>query len=34
MHGWTRVIAEVFAVEIPASGPEFDRLATIAAAAR
>ena len=34
MHGWTRVIAEVFAVEIPTNGPEFDRLATIAAAAR
>ncbi len=30
VHGWTRVIAEVFAVDIPASGPEFERLDRIA----
>ena len=30
IHGWTRVIAEVFAIDIPASGPEFERLSRIA----
>jgi shikimate 5-dehydrogenase len=30
IHGWTRVIAEVFAVEIPISGPKFDALSRIA----
>lgn len=30
IHGWTRVIAEVFDVEIPMSGPAFDRLGQIA----
>lgn len=30
IHGWTRVIAEVFDVDIPASGPAFDRLSQIA----
>jgi shikimate 5-dehydrogenase len=30
VHGWTRVIAEVFAVKIPTSGPEFNRLNRIA----
>jgi len=30
LHGWTRVVAEVFAVEIPASGPAFDRLSQLA----
>ncbi len=30
IHGWTRVIAEVFAITIPTSGPEFDRLNRIA----
>ncbi|TVR63979.1 MAG: shikimate dehydrogenase [Spirochaetaceae bacterium] len=34
IHGWTRVIAEVFAIEIPTAGPEFDRLSEIAARAR
>jgi len=34
LHGWTRVIAEVFAVDIPARGPAFDQLAADAAAAR
>lgn len=33
IHGWTRVISEVFAVDIPTHGPEFDRLADIARAA-
>ena len=33
LHGWTRVIAEVFDVEIPTSGPRFDRLSEIAIAA-
>lgn len=34
IHGWTRVIAEVFHVNIPTSGPEFDRLSRIAGATR
>lgn len=33
LHGWTRVIAEVFEVEIPTSGPRFDRLSETAIAA-
>ena len=34
LHGWTQVIAEVFDVTIPASGPRFDALSRIAARAR
>ena len=34
IHGWTRVIAEVFHIDIPTSGPEFDALSEIAAKAR
>jgi shikimate 5-dehydrogenase len=34
IHGWTRVIAEVFHIDIPTKGPGFDALSTIAAAAR
>lgn len=34
IHGWTRVIAEVFHVEIQTAGPVFDELARIAAATR
>ena len=34
IHGWTRVIAEVFDVDIPTSGPEFDALCDIAASER
>jgi shikimate 5-dehydrogenase len=34
LHGWTRVIAEVFHVDIPTRGPEFDRLSHIAAETR
>ncbi len=34
IHGWTRVIAEVFDVEIPTSGPVFDELSRIAADSR
>jgi shikimate 5-dehydrogenase len=34
IHGWTRVIAEVFHRDIPTSGPAFDELCRIAAAAR
>ena len=34
IHGWTRVIAEVFHVNIPTSGPAFDRLSQIAGATR
>lgn len=34
IHGWTRVIAEVFHVEIPVRGPVFDDLSRIAAAVR
>ncbi len=30
IHGWTRVIAEVFDIDIPAKGPEFERLSEIA----
>jgi shikimate 5-dehydrogenase len=31
IHGWTRVVAEVFHLDIPTSGPGFDRLSEIAA---
>ena len=34
LHGWTRVIAEVFHIDIPTSGPRFDELSRIAARAR
>ena len=34
IHGWTRVIAEVFDIDIPTSGPEFDKLCRIAASVR
>ena len=34
IHGWTRVIAEVFHIDIPTSGPRFDELARIAADTR
>lgn len=34
IHGWTRVIAEVFDIHIPTRGPTFDRISEIAAAAR
>lgn len=34
IHGWTRVIAEVFHVDIPVRGPVFDEICRIAAAAR
>jgi shikimate 5-dehydrogenase len=34
LHGWTRVIADVFAVEIPTRGPIFDELSKIAASTR
>jgi len=30
LHGWTRVIAEVFAMPIPTAGPEFDELSRLA----
>lgn len=30
IHGWTRVIAEVFAIDIPMEGPAFDALSRIA----
>jgi shikimate 5-dehydrogenase len=30
IHGWTQVIAEVFATDIPTSGPSFDRISDIA----
>jgi shikimate 5-dehydrogenase len=33
IHGWTRVIAEVFHLEIPVSGKRFDQLCQIAATA-
>jgi shikimate 5-dehydrogenase len=34
LHGWTQVIAEVFDVRIPTSGPRFEALGRIAAEAR
>ena len=34
IHGWTWVIAEVFHIDIPASGPRFDELSRIAAETR
>jgi shikimate 5-dehydrogenase len=33
LHGWTRVIAQVFELEIPTSGPVFDELSDIARSA-
>lgn len=30
LHGWTQVIAEVFAIDIPTSGPSFGRISDIA----
>jgi len=30
LHGWTQVIAEVFALDIPTSGPAFERISDIA----
>ena len=30
IHGWTQVIAEVFDIDIPPSGPEFGALSDIA----
>jgi shikimate 5-dehydrogenase len=33
IHGWTQVIAEVFHIDIPTSGPGFDALSRIAAEA-
>ena len=30
IHGWTRVIAQVFDIEIPDSGPSFELLSRIA----
>ena len=33
LHGWTQVVAEVFAVAIPSSGPEFERLSALAGGA-
>ena len=34
IHGWTRVIAEVFHIDIPTSGPRFDEMSRIAASVR
>ncbi len=33
LHGWTQVIAEVFAVEIPSAGPVFETLSSLAGGA-
>ena len=30
IHGWTQVIAEVFHIDIPTSGPRFDAISRIA----
>ena len=32
LHGWTRIIAEVFDIEIPTAGPVFEEISRIAAA--
>jgi shikimate 5-dehydrogenase len=34
LHGWTRVVAEVFHVEIPTSGPVFEEISRIAKEAK
>ncbi|WP_455382090.1 shikimate dehydrogenase family protein [Salinispira pacifica] len=34
IHGWTRVIAEVFHIDIPTTGPGFDALSKIASSVR
>lgn len=34
IHGWTRVIAEVFQLDVPTAGPAFDRLAQMAEVVR
>ena len=34
IHGWTRVIAEVFPIDIPTRGPQFDELSRIASGTR
>ena len=34
LHGWTRVISDVFSTDIPTAGPRFDELSRIAAATR
>jgi len=34
VHGWTQVIAEVFGIDIPTSGPEFDALSDLARVSR
>lgn len=34
IHGWTRVIAEVFHIDIPTSGPRFDEISRLAASVR
>ena len=34
LHGWTQVIAEVFHIDIPVSGPSFDQLGDLALATR
>jgi shikimate 5-dehydrogenase len=34
LHGWTQVIAEVFDIDIPTSGPRFEALDRLAAGAR
>ena len=33
LHGWTQVIAEVFAIEIPSRGPVFEHLSSLAGGA-
>lgn len=33
IHGWTRVIAEVFGTDVPTAGPVFERLSVLAAEA-
>ncbi|RWE90613.1 MAG: shikimate dehydrogenase, partial [Mesorhizobium sp.] len=30
LHGWTQVIAEVFDIAIPVSGPDFEKISRIA----
>ena len=34
MHGWLQAVKEVFQVDVPVSGPAFDRLSDLARQAR
>jgi hypothetical protein len=34
VHGWLQAVKEVFQVDVPTAGPEFDRLSDLAREAR